>query len=371
MKKNPKKALFMDKEAAGTLTQSKRTVFERLLKDFHPEETFEAEVAKRNAELLGVQPYIFCFGAYAFENFKELVIDAPGITHYQLGTQTDPIPLDVLYKYTIGPYAEQKEHFHAELYRFMTEKRVYWLPGPEGRYILDEAIRVVPVTREGRTTTPKVFYNLVSKLEGGAYTREVKRSMPGVILHYYKPLFEGHFNGWRKGFIKQPPLLYALSREYHQHLPEGSFTEFTPARIVRLFYYLALHCNYLGEKMTFDMVDLLKHVMEQALEGDTIRHRNMAPVIAAFEALRRLMRDHAESFDFVLGDLLLDDADWAYADREGSDPAEPRNSVERKARAVKHHVRVNANTLTIAVKYTRSPDQADWNGREPRKKSKK
>jgi hypothetical protein len=351
-----KKSVFVDKEAAGTLAQSKRTVFERMLKDLHPEETFEAEVAKRNAELLGVQPYMFCFGAYAFENFKEMVIDAPKITHYQLGTEEDPIPLPVLYAYTIGPYTEQKEHFHAELYRFMTEKRAYWLPGKTGRYLLDEAIRVVPVTREGRTVTPKMFYNLVSRQEGGEYTRDVKQSMPGVILHYYKPLFEGHFNGWHKGFIKQPPLLYALAREYHQHLPEGAFAEFTPVRIVRLFYYLASHCNYRGEKITVDMVDLLKHVMESALKGDTIRYDNMPSVLAAFEALSRLTRDHNEGFDFVLGDLLLSEADWAYADREGFAPAETRDPLARKMRAVKRHLRVHDNTLTFAVKYTRSPD---------------
>lgn len=365
-----KKSVFMDKKAAETLTQSKRTVFEALLKDFHPEESFEAEVAKRNSELLGVLPYMFCFGAYVFENLKELVIDAPEITHYQLGTRNDPIPLSVLYKYTIGPYADQKEVFHAELYRYMTESRKYWLPTETGRFLLDEPIRVVPVSGVGLPVTPKIFYNLVSRQEDGIYKREVKQSVPGVILHYYKPLFEGHFNGWHKGFIKQPPLLYALAREYHQHLSAAEYADFTPVKTMKIFYYLAAHCNYMGEKMTVDMADLLKYVAEYALDGDTIRYTRLPPVLSAFAVLSRITCEHSEGFDFILGDILLTSADWAYADREKPalvTPASARDRFERQSLAVKHHLKKHHCRLELAVTYTRSTDTRKLAKRRTRK----
>jgi hypothetical protein len=332
------KPVFATKEAADALIQSKRTVAEALKAT---QETFDVEVSKSNTELLGVLPYLFSFGAYAFENFKEMVIDMPKITHYQLGTVDEPVPLETLYKYTIGD-TEQKAHFHAELYRLMREKKTYFLPTQNGGYLLDEPISIAIVTEKGVSSDAALFNNLVTKTDGGEYERTPRAKIKGVILRYYKPLFEGHFNGYKGGFIKQPQRLYAIARRYYDDMANEEVKNFTPVKIVQLFYYIATHCNYRGAKITVDAPEMLKHVLPSALEGESIRHRNMEPILAAIHALESITSDHKDCFDFVVNGLNItqDDRDFA---KEADDEA------EQAMLEVKHHLKANGNTLEIAV----------------------
>lgn len=372
-----KDAVFVDKTSAKALSQSKRTVLEDLEKQISTETTFEEAVSKRNAELLGVLPYMFCFSAYVFENFKDMIIDAPDITHYQFGTEEDPITMNVLYKFTIGPYTNQKEHFHAELYRYMSEVRKYWLPSKSGGYLFDEPIRIIPIVK-GKRVPAKTFHNLVTRQKDGSYQQETKEASVGFILQCFKPLFEGHFNGWQSGFIKQPPLLYAIAREYHQNMRnEADFGEFTPVKIIQTFYYIATHCNGIGNKITINVLNLLKHVLESALEGDTIKYTRIKTVIYAIKALSHITHDHANSFDFQLGQIYLDAYDQSYACRQ-----DPTLNIKHDSQgvgyidldfqglchAVKHHIRANKNTLELGVRYNKEEEQKNVHTYKKKKK---
>jgi hypothetical protein len=337
--------VFTTKKSAEALIQSKRTIVEALEAN---DETFDVKVSKSNTELLGVLPYLFSFGAYAFENFKDMVVDAPKITHYQLGSIDEPVPLSTLYKYTIGEYIEQKEHFHAELYRLMREKKTYFLPTKSGGHLLDEPISIAVVTDKGVTSDSKVFTNLVTKTEGGNYEHTPREKIKGVILRYYKPLFEGHFNDYKDGFIKQPQLLYAMARHYHSNIAETAAKDFTPIKIVQLFYYLATHCNYTGSKITIDVSNMLKHILPSALKDDTIRYDNIDPFLFAFTMLMVITNDHKEGFDFSIKGLNINQTDRNFA-RQKADGTD--NEVERARLEIKHHLKANHNMLEIAVEY--------------------
>jgi hypothetical protein len=353
------KPVFATKEASDALIQSKRTVAEALKAT---QETFDVEVSKSNTELLGVLPYLFSFGAYAFENFKEMVIDMPKITHYQLGSEKDPIPLETLYRYTIGEYVEQKELFHAELYRLMREKRARFLPNNYGGHTLTEPISIAVVTEKGVSTDGALFNSLVTKTEGGTYEHTPRVKIKGVILQYYKPLFEGHFNGYKGGFIKQPQLLYAIARHYHSDMSEAALKDFTPVKIVQLFYYIATHCNYRGSKITVDAPEMLKHILPSALEGESIRHRNMGPILAALQALTSITSDYKDCFDFVINGLNITEDDRDFA-KEADD------ETEQVMLEVKHHLKANGNRLEIAV--TQQPRAALSEPVQRRRKTRK
>jgi len=334
-------ATFITKEASSALTQSKRTVTEATM-----DQVLDQEITKANTELLGVLPYIFGFIAFFLENHKDCVFDEEGATHYQIGTIKEPIPLDFLIEHTIGKFSEQKDTFRSELYECIRGRKYYIPTNISGRYIFDEPIRVVPVI-DNQIATPKIFNTLVTRQENGDYKQVEKKQIIGIIIHCSKTLFEGHFNGWKGfigGFIKQPRLLYAIARHYHTTIQNAEFGQFTPVKIVQTFYYLALHWNGKGNKMTIDVLNLLKHVLPSALEGNTIRYKNIATVSSVMAALDHITHDYPDCFDFGFYNPILDKYDFDYADKQS-----PKNNIEHLVYALKHHLRSHNNKLEVRI----------------------
>ena len=331
-------ATFITKEASTALIQSKRTVTEATIG-----QVLDQEITKANTELLGVLPYIFGFIAFFLENYKDGVINKEDATHYQIGTIKNPIPLDFLIEHTIGEFLEQKNTFRSELYECIRGRKYYIPTNISGRYIFDEPIRVVPVI-DNQIVTPKIFNTLVIRVEKKQYKQVEKKQIIGFIIHCSKTLFEGHFNGFIGGFIKQPRLLYAIARHYHATIPDAEFGQFTPVKIVQTFYYLALHWNGKGEKMTIDVLNLLKHVLPSALEGNTIRYKNIATVSSAMAALDHITHDYQDCFDFGFKNPILDKYDFDYADKQ-----EPKNQIERLVYALKHRLRSHNNKLEVQI----------------------
>jgi len=382
--------VFFPKQSATALTQTKRSLTDDV-KSGKAVLTLKTEtqedISRSNTELLGALKYWFSYTSYLIENNKSNVIDYPKTTHYQLGTTERPIPLSHAKEHIIGEFNDlgkdkdtQWESFRQETSAMIYNARKYWLQTFSGNYILDEPIRVVWVI-DNETATPKEFQALVTRQANGEYKAGEKQPKLGFILYAFKPLFKGHFNGWQKegaiqgGFIKHPKCLYAMAKYFIAHyLPEGDFRNFNAVEIVQLFYYLSLHCNFKGEKMKVDMIDMLKHVCPSALNiDDTIRYNRIKGVLSAITLLSKITQVYENNCDFMFKGIVLDNFDVSFAFKQiysdtwekhlVMESPEYKNFKEQMLTdgnaltyAVKHHLKTNKNTLELVYKPTKDTE---------------
>ena len=132
-------------------------------------------------------------------------------------------------------------------------------------------------------------------------------------------------------------------------MPNIDYRDFTPVKIVQLFYYLSSHTNYMGKHINVDMLKMLKHVLPSALEGETIRHRNLMPIISALSIIKRMTNDYPDFFDMTITGIGFDLWDRDFADRQ-----KPKNRIERQLLAMKqHHLKANENKLMLLYKPTK------------------
>jgi len=388
------KSIFVTKPTTKAIIQTKRVLTdEQKTRDIKFIQTDTQEnITRANTELLGVYPSIFPYTAFLFENAKDAIISGDELgTHYQIGTIQNPIPFSHLFENTIIDYTEllkishkfneqlktnnntiinekeikdfftnEKEQFKIELYRMIKEKRSYWLQDKEtGNFILDEPIRIVPVVDNSIVSLNR-FNNLVTKQEGGTYKAGEKIPKLGFILYAFKSLFQGHLNNYQPeghiqgGFIKQHKNFYAIARFYCKYMPNADFRKFTPVKVVQLFYYLSLKNNGIGEYMKVDMLEMLKHVLPSALEGNTIRHKNLKPIASALSVIESITNDFPENFDGIIAGVDFDLWDWKFADKQN-----PKSKLDRMLLAMKHHLKAHNNKLTLLYYPTKQDDKSN------------
>ena len=403
------KKTFVTRPTVNALLQTKRTLSDEIKageKHLIKTDT-EEDITRANTELLGIHPYIMPYTSYMCEYYKDALVPTPReVTHYQFGSVENPIPFShladniIIGQNELSKVAEkfnafvdmhnktlpqekqmplarsqdlknflkrEKEHFKSVLWQILKENRRYWLQDKEtGNYILDEPIRIVPVA-DGSMVSANRYNSLVTKIADGNYKAGDKIPKLGFILYAYKPLFEGHFNNYQRngyiqgGFISQPKYLYSIARFYHYFMPNTYFGEFTPAKIVQLFYYLVANSNDKGERREIDMLKMLKNVLPSALEGETIRHRNLKPIASSLAVIESVTNDFPVYFDMSIGGVDFNTDDWNSADKQlypkGS------TSLDRMLNAMKHHLRANDNKITLEY-VPRKPAQKGLFGAE-------
>ncbi|MCL2273185.1 MAG: hypothetical protein FWC19_10335 [Treponema sp.] len=391
--KGKAKKTFVTRPAVNALLQTKRSVLDEITareKNLIKTET-EEDITRANTELLGAYPYIMPYVSYMCEYYKDALVPAPKeVTHFQFGTIENPIPFSHLIENVIIDQSEllkvfnkfnnfldihnsdlptekqmqlveqqdtkdflkrEKDHFKSVLWHMLKENRRYWLQDKEsGNYILDEPIRIVPVV-DGSLVSANKYNNLVTKKADGHYKAGGKMPNMGFILYAYKPLFEGHFNNYQRsgyiqgGFICQPKFLYSITRFYNYFLPNTYFGDFTPAKIVQLFYYLVAYSNEKGTRRKIDMLKMLKYVLPKALEGNTIRHRNLKPIASSLLVIESITNDFPDYFDMSISGVEFNKDDWEFADRQ--EYPNGKNSLEKMLYAMKHHLKANNNKMLL------------------------
>ena len=309
----------------------------------------------KTTELKGIFPNLFSAASYLFENMPEKIIKGEkGSLYYQLGTKDDPIPADVFLKLGIGNFKDQKNFFMKELYKLWEERRYYWLPtGNDGDMIFMPPIQVFPVTTS--VITDPAELKRLSQI--GA-----DRIIKGFVMECYKPLFDGHLNGYKDGFIKQPKTWPAKIKNGVKNLVESKAKFFdiekatdeeketqrdmTTMNILKIWEFLALHDNGKGEIKDVDVIDLLSHVTPSFLKnGKYIRRECVISLLNALITLTKLTYEHRDELDFRILSLELDQYDHEYAARH-------RNKRDENlfgAEALIHHLKANNNHLTLKI----------------------
>jgi hypothetical protein len=302
--------------------------------------------------MTGIFPYLFSLAGYFFETFPDKILygEAESL-YYQLGTKQDPIPAKAFIALGIGRFKDQKNFFLKELYKMWNENRSYWVPTGIGTdSILLPPIQVFPVAGEV-ITNPEELKRL-SRI--GA-----DKIIKGFVLQCYKPLFEGHLNGYRDGFIKQPAAWYAKIRNGINGMIEGivesGANDMTALNVMKIWEYLALHDNGKGETKTVDVVDMLSHVAPSYLsEGKYLRQENIGGLFNALITLAKLTHEYRDELDFEILNIELDQFDRAYAANHGY----PQGTAPFMVSAMKYRLKTHDNILTLQIERKKRGDHA-------------
>jgi len=319
-----------------------------------PVEIARALINRKTTEIAGIFPYLFSLASYFFEAFPGKIIRGDeGSLYYQIGTKDDPIPAQAFISLGIGDNADQKNTFLRELYKLWDEKRYYWLPtGNRGDMIFMPPIQVFPVMNN-EIKDPEELKRL-SQLG-------IDHVIKGFTMQCYKPLFDGHLNGYKDGFIKQPAAWYAKIRncvngmidnkaKFFGDIESESVPEMqgdmTALNVMKIWEYLAIHDNGQGKIKNVDIVDLLSHVAPSYLQkGEYLRNEYIGSLFNAFIALVKLTSEYRKELDFEIVNIELDEFDRVYALNHGHLEESPLYLAE----AVKHRLKTHKNILTLQI----------------------
>jgi hypothetical protein len=309
-----------------------------------PVEIARALINRKTTEIAGIFPYLFSLASYFFETFPEKIIRGEeGSLYYQIGTKDDPIPAQAFISLGIGNNTDQKNFFMKELYKLWDEKRYYWLPtGNRGDMIFMPPIQVFPVMNN-EITDPDELKRL-SQLG-------IDHVIKGFTMQCYKPLFDGHLNGYKDGFIKQPAAWYAkIKNSIIGIIESGADTEtqsnMTALNVMKIWEYLTIHDNGLGKTKNVNVIDLLSNVAHSYLQkGEYLRNEYIGSLVNAFIALTKLTSEYRNELDFEIVNIELDEFDRVYALNHGHREGSPLFLVE----AVKHRLKAHKNILTLQI----------------------
>jgi hypothetical protein len=314
-----------------------------------------AEIKRKTTELAGAFPYLFNITSYICENYPNLVKRETDNFYYQIGTEADPIPWKMFLNFGIGEYKDQKHQFLVELKRIVTENKPYFLPTDGKNMTLAQPFRIVLITSDMQKLDVLKMKNLKNE-------ELVNYVFSGVIMECYKPLFAGHFNGYKDGFIKQPSAWYAKIKndvttsmiknkaKFFDIIDSGDEIEtesnMTALNVMKIWEYLAIHDNGQGKIKNVDVVDLLSHVAPSYLQkGEYLRNEYIGSLVNAFIALVKLTSDYRKKLDFEIVSIELDEFDRVYALNHGHCEGSPLFIVE----AVKHRLKTHKNILTLQI----------------------
>jgi hypothetical protein len=323
-----------------------------------PVDAARVYINRKTTEMTGIFPYLFSLAGYFFETFPEKVLYGETESlYYQMGTKQDPIPAKAFIALGIGRFKDQKNFFLKELYKMWNENRSYWVPTGIGTgSILLPPIQVFPVAEEV-ITNPEELKRL-SRI--GA-----DKIIKGFVMQCYKPLFEGHLNGYRDGFIKQPAAWYAKIRngvngmienkaEFKGIVESGS-NDMTALNVMKIWEYLALHDNGKGETKNVDIVDMLSHVAPSYLKkGEYLRTECLGGLFNALITLAILTHEYRDELDFEIRNIELDRFDQAYAVNHGY----PQGTVLFMVSAMKHRLKAHDNILALQIERKKRGDYA-------------
>ncbi|MDR0585076.1 MAG: hypothetical protein LBG57_12145 [Treponema sp.] len=347
-----KKSQFITKTSVKALINSPRIMRQAGLSS---EEMAKAEISRKTTELAGAFPYIFSIASSICETFPHLVKEYDH--YYQLGTEADPITWELFQHYGIGKHKKQKHLFLVELKRLILENRPYWMPTGNGRMAFTQPFRIILIADER-----KIDGEELKRLKN---TELADYVISGVILECYKPLFAGHFNGYRDGFIKQPAAWYAKIRKSVAGMIENKArfdgiaesgaepeNDMTALNVMKVWEYLALHDNGKGKTKTVNVIDMLSHVAPSYLQkGEYIRTEFIGSLFNALIALAKLTHEYRDELDFEITSLEVDQFDRAYAVNHGYREGTALFMVE----ALKHHLKAHNNTLILQVSRNGGP----------------
>jgi hypothetical protein len=311
------------------------------------------EIKRKTTELAGAFPYLFSIASYICENHPSLVKKDTDNFYFLIGTEADPIPWKMFLNFGIGEYKDQKHNFLLELKRIITENKPYFLPTGGSRLTLAQPFRIVLITSDmQKLDALRMKYLKNEELVNYVFS--------GVIMECYKPLFAGHFNDYKDGFIKQPSAWYAKIRndvttslveskaKFFGIIESGDETErtMTALNVMKIWEYLAIHDNGKGKTKNVDIADLLSHVAPSYLKtGAYLRSECVGSLVNAFIALAKLTSKYRDSIDFEIVNIELDQFDNAYALNHGHETGSPLFIEE----AVKHRLKAHKNILTLLV----------------------
>jgi hypothetical protein len=319
-----------------------------------PVETAKARINRKTTEIAGIFPYLFSLASYFFETFPGKIIRGEaGSLYYQIGTKDDLIPAQAFIALGIGDNTDQKNIFLRELYKLWDEKRYYWLPtGNRGDMIFMPPIQVFPVMNN-EITDPEELKRL-SQLG-------IDHVIKGFTMQCYKTLFDGHLNGYKDGFIKQPAAWYAKIRNSVNGMLENKAkffgiiesgagaetqSDMTALNVMKIWEYLSLHDNGRGKTKNVDVIDMLSHVAPSYLQkGEYLRHECIGRLVNALIALAKLTCEYRNELDFEIVNIELNPFDRAYARNHGHREGSALFMVE----AVKHRLKSHKNVLSLQI----------------------
>ncbi|MDR0585761.1 MAG: hypothetical protein LBG26_00825 [Treponema sp.] len=324
-----------------------------------PVDAAKAYISRATTQMTGIFPFLFSLAGYFFETFPEKILRGEAESlYYQIGTKDDPIPAKAFIALGIGSFKDQKNFFLKEMYKMWRENRSYWVPTGAGtESILLPPIQVFPVA-EKVITNPEELKRL-SQI--GA-----DRIITGFVMQCYKPLFDGHLNGHRDGFVRQPHAWYAKIRDGVNRMIEadarftgiveaGEGTDMTSLNVLKIWEYLALHDNGKGETKNIDVVDMLSHVAPSYLKtGEYLRTECLGGLFNALLTLAKLTHEYQGELDFEIVDIELDRFDKAYALKHGHQEGTAPFMVS----ALKHRLKAHDNILTLQIERKKRRDHA-------------
>jgi hypothetical protein len=315
-----------------------------------PADAARAYINRKTTEMAGIFPYLFSLAGYFFETFPEKIMRGETESlYYQIGTKDDPIPAKAFIALGIGSFKDQKNFFLKEMYKLWSENRSYWVPTGKGTdSILLPPVQVFPVAGEV-ITNPEELKRL------GRIGAD--KIIKGFIMQCYKPLFDGHLNGYQDGFIKQPAAWYAKIRngvsgmigadaEFRGIVEARATHDMTALNVLKIWEYLALHDNGRGETKNVDVVDLLSHVAPSYLNGGKyLRTECLGGLFNAFLTLAKLTHEYRNELDFEVVNIELNRFDRVYAANHGHRQGTALFTVS----AMKHRLKARNNVLALQI----------------------
>jgi hypothetical protein len=221
------------------------------------------ELTKAAFELAGAHPYVFDALAFVCTHYGESVErrERSTETHYRVR-----IPFTHFLDFALDGRLEYRNRLMAEIYELASAPKGKTLPFDANHSILTVPLRVELIHKDGRVVDPGTIRRLSNLNSEGVPIKM-------VTLEFYKPLFSSLFIGaYGRSWFPLPKAFHAkmLSEmDSCRALPEfknaGIFAH--PLQYRRLYLYMNLHDNGLGNTLNLDGAETLLSCYPSLVEG--------------------------------------------------------------------------------------------------------
>lgn len=217
------------------------------------------ELTKASYSLSGAYPYTFDALAYICTHHKDNIErrDNAAESHFRVR-----LPIKTFLDFALNGHDKYMKAFMVELYEIAARKKEGEIP------------KVLPINENYSVRTPPLKIDFYLKNSEKVSDAEKKRlaNLKGettlpleyVAIEFFKPLFERLLNGaYGEAWFSVPKAFHAETRNEIDHVAgtdifknDTATVRITPIQARKVFFYINLHDNGIGEKITIDGIEL-------------------------------------------------------------------------------------------------------------------
>ena len=203
-------------------------------------------------EIAGAHPYLFDALSFICTHHRLAIqrLQNPAETHLRV-----VVPIEPFMDFALDGRHQYKHRLMAELYDMASIQRGKILPFDADHSIMTVPVRVDLLYEDGRKIDPNIARQL-KNLKGQA-------RISHLVIEFYKPLFRSLMVGkYGQSWFPLPKAFHAKMLEMMDEcrdLPQFINAGITayPIQYRKLYLYMNLHDNGLGDRLNFDAVETL------------------------------------------------------------------------------------------------------------------